>query len=136
MTRTAYLLVLGFLVALGGPALSAEPDKEKLRLGAEFDSLLSLYKHLHTHPELSLQEEKTSAQLAKELRESGFEVTEKVGGFGVVGVLKNGPGPTVLVRTDMDALPVTEASCPTRARSAPATRPATRSASCTPAATT
>jgi hippurate hydrolase len=84
-------------------------DVEK-RLDAEFDSLLALYKYLHTHPELSLQEEKTSGRLAKELRDLGFEVTEKVGGYGLVGVLKNGPGPTVLVRTDMDALPVTEAT--------------------------
>ncbi len=80
------------------------------RVNAEFDSLEALYKYLHTHPELSLQEEKTSGRLAKELRDAGFDVTEKVGGYGVVGVLKNGPGPTVLVRTDMDALPVTEAT--------------------------
>jgi hippurate hydrolase len=119
MTRTGLLLSIGFLVALGAPARTAEPDKQRLseRTGAvekgldtEFDSLLSLYKYLHTHPELSLQEEKTSARLARELREAGFEVTEKFGGYGVVGVLKNGDGPTVLVRTDMDALPVTEAT--------------------------
>jgi hippurate hydrolase len=79
-------------------------------LGKEFDSLLALYKQLHSHPELSYQEAMSSARMAKELRDAGFEVTEQVGGHGVVGVLKNGEGPTVLVRTDMDALPVIEAT--------------------------
>ncbi|HEY7314022.1 MAG TPA: amidohydrolase [Gemmataceae bacterium] len=78
------------------------------RVDAELASLVVLYKHLHSHPELSLREAQTSARLAKELREAGFEVTEKVGGYGVVGVLKNGDGPTVMIRTDMDALPVIE----------------------------
>ena len=63
---------------------------------------------MHSNPELSLQEIQTSALLAKELKDLGFDVTEKVGKTGVVGVLKNGKGPTILVRTDMDALPVTE----------------------------
>jgi hippurate hydrolase len=71
-------------------------------------SLDALYKHLHSHPELSLHELQTAARLARELRELGFEVTEKVGGTGIVGVFRNGSGPTVLVRTDMDALPVIE----------------------------
>ncbi len=71
-------------------------------------SLIQLYEHLHAHPELSFHEEKTSARMAQEIRAAGFEVTEKVGGFGVVAVLKNGPGKTVLVRTDLDGLPVRE----------------------------
>lgn len=79
-----------------------------LRIAADYPRLVALYKYIHTHPELSLHEEQTAARLARELRELGFEVTEKVGGTGVVGILKNGKGPTVLVRTDMDALPVTE----------------------------
>ena len=70
--------------------------------------LRKLYEELHAAPELSFNEEKTSRRLAQELREIGFTVTEKVGGWGVVGVLKNGEGRTVLVRTDMDALPVRE----------------------------
>ena len=78
------------------------------RVNGQLESLQTLYKYIHTHPELSLQEEHTSAKLAQELRDLGFEVTEKVGGYGIVGVLKNSPGPTVLVRTDMDALPVLE----------------------------
>ncbi len=65
---------------------------------------------MHTHPELSFEEVQSAARMAKELQGLGFEVTTKVGLTGVVGVLKNGPGPTVLVRTDMDALPVTEAT--------------------------
>jgi hippurate hydrolase len=78
------------------------------KVDAELKNLLELYTHFHTNPELSLQEVKSAARLAEELRALGFTVTEKVGGTGVVGVLKNGPGPTVLVRADMDALPVTE----------------------------
>src|SRR5438874_1577990 len=66
------------------------------------------YKELHASPELSLQEAKTSEHLATELEQAGFKVTRKFGGYGIVGVLSNGIGPTVLVRTDMDALPVTE----------------------------
>jgi amidohydrolase len=90
-----------------GGALKFQPEVSKA-VAAENDSLVALYKHLHANPELSLHEVKTAARLARELREIGFEVTEKVGGTGVVGVLRNGKGPTVLVRTDMDALPVIE----------------------------
>ncbi|CAN5641881.1 M20 family metallopeptidase [soil metagenome] len=83
---------------------------------AELPSLVAIYKELHVHPELSGLEEKTAAVIAQELREVGCEVTEKVGkyekpgltSYGVVGVLKNGDGPTVLVRTDLDGLPVPE----------------------------
>ena len=82
----------------------------------ELPKLLETYRHLHMYPEVSYQEEKTSAFLAKELRELGFEVTERFGTYpekgrtchGVVAIMKNGSGPTVLVRTDMDALPVEE----------------------------
>lgn len=77
-------------------------------VASELESLVALYKHLHANPELSYQEARTADRLARELRDLGFEVTEKVGGHGIVGVLRNGKGPTVLVRTDMDALPVTE----------------------------
>jgi amidohydrolase len=66
------------------------------------------YQYLHTHPELSSHEEQTSARLAGEMKEIGFDVATGVGGYGVVAVLRNGAGPTVLVRTDMDALPVLE----------------------------
>ncbi|MBN8418480.1 MAG: amidohydrolase [Verrucomicrobia bacterium] len=71
-------------------------------------SLVTLYKELHANPELSLHETETAARMAKELRAAGLEVTENVGGHGIVGVLKNGDGPVILVRTDLDALPVKE----------------------------
>jgi amidohydrolase len=73
-----------------------------------YPELEALYIDLHRNPELSLHEEKTSAKMAARLRALGYEVTEKVGGFGVVAVMKNGKGPTVLIRADMDALPLEE----------------------------
>ena len=78
------------------------------KLAADYPALDALYKHLHTNPELSLMEEKTAARIAVELRAVGYTVTEKFGGTGIVGVLANGPGPTVYFRTDLDALPVAE----------------------------
>ncbi len=75
---------------------------------AELQYLRSLYEDLHRNPELSFHEEKTSQKLSNELRQLGFEITTAVGGYGIVGVLKNGAGPTILIRTDMDALPVVE----------------------------
>lgn len=74
----------------------------------DYPALLAFYTDLHLHPELSLMEEKTSAKVAASLRAAGYEVTDHFGGYGVVGVLKNGPGPVLLIRTDMDALPVLE----------------------------
>ena len=70
----------------------------------------ALYVDLHKAPELSLHETATAARIATELRTLGFDVTTGVGGTGVVAVLKNGAGPTVLLRTELDALPVTEAT--------------------------
>ncbi len=101
-------LLTGLLAAV--PHLHAADAQAavRARVDAELPRLLDLYKHLHAHPEISFQEEKTAARIADELKQAGFEVTTKVGGHGVVGVLKNGPGPTVLVRTDLDGLPVLE----------------------------
>jgi hippurate hydrolase len=70
--------------------------------------LTSLYQDLHAHPELSFAEHRTAAEVGRRLTELGYEVASGVGRTGVVGVLRNGPGPTVLLRADMDALPVTE----------------------------
>jgi hippurate hydrolase len=75
---------------------------------AHSNELLGLYTHLHTHPELSYQEVETSRRMADELKHAGARVTAGVGKLGVVGLIENGPGPVVLVRTDMDALPVVE----------------------------
>ncbi len=72
------------------------------------DHWLGLYRDLHAHPELSLQEVRTAGLLAAELRGCGLEVTEGVGGTGVVGLLRNGPGPVVMLRADMDGLPLRE----------------------------
>ncbi len=80
------------------------------RIAVEYASLEKLYKHLHAHPELSFAEEQTAARMAEEIKKAGFTVTTKVGGHGVVAVFKNGPGPTVLVRCDMDGLPIIEAT--------------------------
>ena len=91
---------------LGTSALSA--DDISAAVGKDYSYLDRLYKHLHSNPELSFKEHNTAARIADELRGVGFDVTEQVGRVGVVGVLKNGEGPTVLVRTDLDALPVTE----------------------------
>ncbi|MFO0823543.1 MAG: amidohydrolase [Gemmataceae bacterium] len=78
------------------------------KLDKDITDLVALYKHLHANPELSLMETKTAAHLAEEMRQLGYTVTEKVGGNGIVAVLKNGPGPVVLIRTDLDALPIVE----------------------------
>jgi len=73
-----------------------------------YPDLEALYIDLHRTPELSLQEEKTAAKMAARLRDLGFAVTERIGGHGVVGVLRNGDGPTVMLRTDLDGLPIEE----------------------------
>ena len=76
--------------------------------GDEYPGLEALYRDLHAHPELSGQERGTAARIARELGRSGLAVHEGIGGNGVVGVLANGPGPAVMIRSDMDALPVEE----------------------------
>jgi len=107
---------LSFVAALFLPvALVAQNDLDQ-RINKESDSLLATYKHFHEYPELSTQEKETSALIAADLRKSGYEVTDHFGqyaepgltAYGVVAVLKNGPGPVVYVRTDMDALPIIE----------------------------
>src|SRR6266404_651217 len=93
-------------------SVSSSAQSADAALAAEvnriYPEIEKLYIALHQAPELSLQEEKTSATMANGLRSAGFEVTTNVGGHGVVGILRNGPGPVVMLRTDMDALPVEE----------------------------
>lgn len=84
------------------------PDSLGDRLANLQHRLADLYRDLHEHPELSLQEHRTARQVAEFLRPLGFEVTENVGGTGVVGLLRNGDGPVVMLRSDLDALPVRE----------------------------
>ena len=101
------LCIVGLLLALCAPAQQLDQRISELA-AAELDSLVDVYKDLHSRPELSFHEEETAKRLAAKLTELGFAVTTGVGGQGFVGVLENGQGPTVLVRTDLDALPVTE----------------------------
>ena len=108
MRRLALTTLLLSLSASAQPATQGAKPQALAPLDALYPELDKLYIDLHQTPELSLHEEKTSAKLAERLRALGFEVTEHVGGYGIVGVLRNGPGPTVLVRTDMDALPIKE----------------------------
>ena len=104
-------VAVSLTAVLLGSAFAPGPDLRDVvqaRIRSEYASLRAIYEHLHAHPELSFMEVNTSALMARELRAVGIDVTEKVGRLGVVGVLRNGPGPTVLVRTDMDALPLKE----------------------------
>lgn len=109
------LVSISFLLVLSTNAIAQQPSLDSL-LDREISSLVGTYKMLHAAPELSHYEEKTSAYLAAQLKALGFTVTERVGkydvpgwtSFGVVAVMKNGDGPTVLLRTDLDGLPVEE----------------------------
>ena len=89
---------------------SAGPDGVLGGLEAITGHLEDLYRDVHQHPELSMQERRTAAKAAEQLKVAGYDVTEGVGNTGVVGVLRNGDGPTVMLRADMDALPVQEAT--------------------------
>jgi len=92
-------------LAVSTPA-SADPLSEAV--AKDMPSLMALYRDLHANPELSMQEVKTAAKLAAEAKKLGFKVTTGVGKTGVVAVMENGPGPVVMLRADMDALPVEE----------------------------
>jgi hippurate hydrolase len=98
---TSLLLASPVLAQTAPPAHSQEVD-------AVYSDAHALYLDIHQHPELSTQETQTAAKLAAKLKTLGFEVTEHVGGTGVVAVLKNGSGPTIMLRTELDALPVEE----------------------------
>jgi hippurate hydrolase len=90
--------------------LAAPLQAQDIRKAVDIDlpSLMEIYRDLHANPELSFQEFRTSSKLAAEAKRLGFTVTEKVGQTGVVAVMKNGPGPVVMIRADMDGLPVIE----------------------------
>ena len=116
--KTASLPLIGaLLMCLFGalPALVAEEPVKECRVDAikkwsvEANApLVEIYREFHAAPELSFHEEKTALRLAAFLKEAGFTVTTGIGGHGVVAILENGAGPTVMLRTDLDALPVTE----------------------------
>lgn len=110
--RFAGISICGLVGLIGGVAGAAEFDRT---VDQALPGLVDKYKDIHAHPELSHHEERTSALLAGELRKLGYTVTEHVGkypdgtqAFGVVGILENGAGPRLLIRTELDALPITE----------------------------
>ncbi len=102
MNRLAFLL----LVCLGAVAWAQGPTQSDV--DAVYAGAHALYIEIHENPELSGQETKTADRIADRLRSAGFEVTQHVGGTGVVAILRNGPGPTIMLRTELDALPVEE----------------------------
>ena len=116
MTVSRLLLSSALAAALIVPAARAQEGAAALRLQPQvrqladgmYAQLDAVYRDLHAHPELAFQEVRTAARLAAEMRALGFEVTEKVGRTGVVAVLRNGAGPTLLVRTELDGLPMEE----------------------------
>jgi amidohydrolase len=106
MKFTFLLSIVSVLPLLASPGAGAQDISQQVE--STMPELMALYKDLHAHPELSGFEVKTAAKLAKKARQLGFNVTENVGGTGVVAVLENGDGPVVMIRADMDGLPVEE----------------------------
>ena len=107
MQKSIIALVSALLVC----ATSVSASDLSASVKEDYDSYLAdLWDHFHRNPELSLVEFRTAERMAKELQDAGFEVTAEVGGTGVVAILKNGPGPLVMMRADMDGLPVEEKS--------------------------
>ncbi len=103
------LLAIGFAAALFTQATTADELSDAVE--ADYDQhLAELFDYFHRNPELSSMEVKTAARLAEEIRAAGFDVTEGVGGTGIVAMMENGPGPLVMMRADMDGLPVPEKS--------------------------
>lgn len=104
-------LLLALVIATTALTQIATADNLSSAVEADYDQHLgTLFDYFHRNPELSSMETKTAARLADELRGAGFEVTEAVGGTGVVAIMENGPGPLVMMRADMDGLPVPEKS--------------------------
>ena len=104
-----FIVATATLLFIAAP--NADADNLRSTIEADYqDHLASLFEHFHRNPELSYLEVETAKRLAKELRDLGIDVTEGVGGTGIVGMLRNGEGPLVLVRADMDGLPVKEQS--------------------------
>jgi amidohydrolase len=105
MKRSIAAALLAAAAIFATPAAAADLRGAVAR---DMPDLLALYRHLHANPELSMAEVRTAARMAEEARRAGFTVTTGVGGTGVVAVMENGPGPVLLLRADMDALPVEE----------------------------
>lgn len=106
--RVIYLSVIYVLLVLSANGATTAKTSLQPKIDQIYSRLEKLYQHFHSNPELSQREQNTGRRMAEELRRLGLDVTDKIGGHGVVALLKNGSGPTVLVRADMDALPVKE----------------------------
>ena len=107
MMRILWTGAAALVLTVSG-AMPAAAQALRGEVEQQMPSLMAIYKDLHAHPELSFMEVRSAGILAAEARELGFKVTEKVGGTGIVAVMENGAGPVVMVRADMDGLPVTE----------------------------
>ncbi len=103
MIIKSFWLAIGLIISGSGFANTLTQ-----RIEQDYKYLEGLYKHLHQNPEVSFAEVQTAKRIADELHQLNFQVTRNFGGHGVVGVFKNGPGPTVMIRTDLDALPIQE----------------------------
>ena len=107
-------------LSLGATPAAADPAQVKQAVAADYDSHLEdLFKHFHANPELSFLETETAKRMAAELRAAGLDVTEGVGGTGVVAMARNGEGPLILLRADMDGLPMPLLPSPHFANSPP-----------------
>ena len=106
MKKITLLSVVAVLAVMASGAVLASPLEDAV--AADYPYLEELFNHFHANPELSMQEEKTSDRLAEELSALGFTVTRNIGKTGLVGIMKNGDGPTLMIRADMDGLPVLE----------------------------
>ena len=110
--RPAFLTIVAASILVAVPARAIDPAGTRVAIDAEivktYPDLDALYRDLHQHPELGFQETRTAALLAARMRKLGFTVTEKIGGTGVVALYHNGSGPVVMVRTELDALPMEE----------------------------
>ena len=110
MKRPGKLALLA--IVLPGLAQAADLAGTRAAIGrsldAQYPHIEAVYRDIHAHPELGFQEQRTAAKLAAEMKALGYEVTEQVGRTGIVALYRNGPGPTVMVRTELDALPLEE----------------------------
>ncbi|MCA9132728.1 MAG: M20/M25/M40 family metallo-hydrolase, partial [Planctomycetales bacterium] len=107
-TRLHRPLAVAALLLGGLPAIADDTRREWIE--SQLPDLMQVYVHLHQNPEVSFEEHQTAKYIAAQWRQAGYQVTENVGGTGVVAVLENGDGPTIMLRTDLDALPVSEAT--------------------------
>ena len=103
MKKITLLSVVAVLAVMASGAVLASPLEDAV--AADYPYLEELFNHFHANPELSMQEEKTSDRLAEELSALGFTVTRNIGKTGLVGIMKNGDGPTLMIRADLDGLP-------------------------------